>query len=179
MTSKEGKIEVQGGMVVFCFCRHSLFSPLPLFQSKQAHQTAASTSARRGEIEGGEGGDRQTELLPSDVSDGPIWFRSVLQSIISTVCSSSECPSQLDVMTKTLWVRVDKFPWVCAVQVYLALQPQIISIFPSLSNNGDKWSVAVIQSIRCLPDHTLDKVGFTAAQSWTSFLCCCCCNSIK
>lgn len=169
MKSKEGKIEVQGGMVVFCFCRHSLFSPLPLFQSKQAHQTAASTSERRGAREWGRGGDRQTELLPSDVSDGPIWFRSVLQSIISTACSSNECPSQLDMMTKTLWVRVDKFPWLCAVQVYLALQPLIISTFLSLSNNADKWSVAVIQSIRCLPDHSLDKVRFTAAFSLASF----------
>lgn len=101
----------------------------------------------------GEGGvqtDRQTELLPSDVSDGPIWFRSVLQSIISKTWSLCECPHQLDMMTKTLWVRDDKFPWLCALKFILHSYRWISPVFPSLFNGADKWSVAVIQSISCL-----------------------------
>lgn len=97
-----------------------------------------------------------TELLPSDVPDGPIWFKSVLQSIISKTWSPYECPYQLDMMTKTLQVKVDKFPWLCASKFILHSFHWISSIFPSLFNCADKWSVAVIQSISCLSGHTLD-----------------------
>lgn len=61
---------------------------------------------------------RQTQLLPSD---GPIGFKSELQSIISKTRCLNESPHQLDMMTKTLRVRDDTFPCLSAVQVYLSL----------------------------------------------------------
>lgn len=57
----------------FLLRRHSLFPPFPpSVQSKQAGQTAVSTSEREREGGGDMQTDGRTELLPSDVSDGPI-----------------------------------------------------------------------------------------------------------
>lgn len=146
----------------FLLCRHSLFPPLPPHvQSKQARQTPVSKRVRtRGGDRERDEGDmetvRHTELLPSDVPDGPIWFKSVLKSIISKTWSCSECPYQLDLMTKTLQVRADKFPWLCALKFILHSFHWVSSIFPSLFNRADKWTVAVIQSISCLSGHSVD-----------------------
>lgn len=65
--------------------------------------------------------------------------------------------NQLDVMTKTLQVRVDKFPR--RLLVYLALLP-LDTIHPSVPSPlfhcaADKWSVAPIRSISCLSGSSL------------------------
>lgn len=82
--------ELQGDMRHACVLlfRHSLFLRFPHVQSKQAGQTPVCSLERERERELGGGkrerdeGDmqavRHTELLPSDVSDGPIWFKSLL-----------------------------------------------------------------------------------------------------
>lgn len=125
------KIEMQGDMRHGCFLlfRHSLFPPLPpVFK---VNKLAVSTSERKKEWEvEAERGMRETCRQTDRQGFYPLmclmvpFHSKVYYRVLSLKPGPLyECPHQLDMMTKTLWVRVDKFPWLCAVQVYLALQP--------------------------------------------------------
>ena len=146
-TGEDEKIEMQGDMSTAC----SLHFP-PRVQSKQAGQTTVSGSERRR----GRGADRQSfyPLMCLMVPfDSEVYYR-----VLSL--KPGECPHQLDMMTKTLWVRDDKFPWLRALKFILHSYRWISPIFQSLFNGADKWSIAVIQSISCLSRRSLDFYTF-------------------
>lgn len=120
MNREDEKIEMQGDIAVFCLQAQTVPSIFPYVQSKQAGQAQYQPSKVS---EWKRGRDRETDEGVMQIDRAftfwCAWWSNL--SIISKTWSWYKCPYQLDMMTKMLWV--DKFPWLCTVQVYLALQP--------------------------------------------------------